>query len=177
MAGAFRIAEGYVEVTADESGYDRAMDRLKSKRNQIKIGVDLDDKDALARLGLLTTPRTVKLTAELDGKATALTLRNLAKTRTIKLTAELDDKAAVRGLTALTRDRTVKLTARFDDTAAQTTLASLSSGQTVSIVPEIQQAAYNRAKKLLDRLTADRVVNIRASVDARVAAQEIRNLI
>ncbi|MDX2550115.1 hypothetical protein [Streptomyces stelliscabiei] len=176
MAGAFRIAEGYVEVTADESGYDRAMARLKSKQNRVKIGVDLDDKAALARLRTLTKPITVKLTAALDDKATVAALQKLTKPRTVKITAQLDDKAAVSGLAALTRDRTVKITADFDDTAAKAKMAGL-NGQAISVAPQIQQAAYNRAKKLLDRLTADRVVNIRASVDTRVAANEISNLI
>lgn len=46
MAGQFRIAEGYVEVTADESGYNRAMDRLKSKRTEVGVGLKLDDREA-----------------------------------------------------------------------------------------------------------------------------------
>jgi hypothetical protein len=73
VAGSFRIAEGYVEVTADESGYDRAIDRLKSKRTTVKIGVDLDDKDALAKLDRLTRERlaTVKLRIDDTALATA----------------------------------------------------------------------------------------------------------
>lgn len=125
MAGSFRIAEGYVEVTADESGYDRAIDRLKSKKNTVKVGVDLDDKDALAKLERLTRDRLA----------------------TVKL--KVDE-------TALSR-------LRLNDVE-------------VSVAPKISDAAYNRVKTQLDRLTADRVVNIRAAVDARVAADEIRNL-
>ncbi|MFE9125008.1 hypothetical protein ACFYOF_06230 [Streptomyces sp. NPDC007148] len=125
MAGSFRIAEGYVEVTADESGYDRAMDRLKSKKNSIKIGVDLDDKDALAKLERLTRERLT----------------------TVKV--KLDD-------TALDR---LKL-----------------KDVEVTVAPKMSDAAYNRVKTQLDRLTADRTVNIRAAVDTRVAADEIRNL-
>ncbi|MER5715712.1 hypothetical protein [Streptomyces sp. NPDC002132] len=176
MAGAFRIAEGYVEVTADESGYDRAMSRLKAKRHQIGVQVQLDDKTAKGKLGTLLKPHTVRLTADLDSKAASAALLKLAKPRTVKLTAQLDDKAAVSGLAKLTRPRTVKLTAQLDDNTAKAQLTSLSHGHTISIAPDIQQAAYNRAKKLLDRLTADRVVNIRASVDTRVGAAEIRNL-
>lgn len=125
MAGAFRIAEGYVEVTADESGYDRAIDRLKSKKNTVKIGVDLDDKDAGAKL----------------------------------------DK--------LTRDRLLQVKVKLDDAA----LAKLKlKDVTVAVAPKITDAAYNRVKAQLDRLTAERTVNIRASVDTRVGANEIRNL-
>jgi hypothetical protein len=86
VAGSFRIAEGYVEVTADESGYDRAMDRLKAKKNQSTIRVNLDDKDAKARLSALVKSRTVKITASLDGAATTASLRNLTKDRKVKLT-------------------------------------------------------------------------------------------
>ncbi|WP_030168924.1 hypothetical protein [Streptomyces sp. NRRL S-813] len=125
MAGAFRIAEGYVEVTADESNYDRAMDRLKSKRTQVKVGVDLDDKDALAKLDRLTRERLLKVKLDLDE-------------------------------TALQR-------LRLKDVD-------------VTVSPKISDAAYNRVKTQLDRLTADRTLNIRAAVDTRVAADEIRNL-
>ncbi|MFB7244649.1 LAGLIDADG family homing endonuclease [Streptomyces populi] len=152
MAGSFRIAEGYVEVTADESNYDRAMDRLKAKKNSVRIGVDLDDKDAKARLTALLKPRKVKLTAELD------------------------DKAATTGLTRLARDRTVKLTAHLDDAAVSSKLTVLSGQQTVDILPKISDAAYNAVKAKLDRLTKERSVAIRPSVDTRVAADELRNL-
>lgn len=177
MAGAFRIAEAFVEVTADETGYDRSMARLKAKKNTAKISAALDDKDAKAKLTALTKPRTVKIGINLADKAATTSLRNLAKTRTVKLTVKLDDKAATSALTKLTRDRTVKLTARFDDTAASRKLAALSEQHTVGITPSISDAAYNRVKAQLDKLTADRVVNIRASVDTRVGAAEIRNLI
>ncbi|WP_020135043.1 hypothetical protein [Streptomyces sp. 351MFTsu5.1] len=109
MAGAFRIAEGYVEVTADESEYDRAMDRLKSKRNKATVTLDLDDTVALAKLR------------------------------------------------------------RFADDHARTVLKAV-------IDADLNEASKRRVTQQLDRLTADRVVNIRASVDTRVAANEIRNL-
>ena len=125
MAGSFRIAEGYVEVTADESNYDRAMDRLKSKKNSVKIGVDLDDKDALAKLDRLTRERLA----------------------TVKV--KLDDAALDR----------LKL-----------------KDVEVTVSPKMSEAAYNRVKTQLDRLTAERVVRIRADVDTRVGANEIRNL-
>jgi phage-related protein len=125
VAGSFRIAEGYVEVTADESGYDRAIDRLKAKKTSVKIGVDLDDKDALAKLERLTRDRLA----------------------TVKL--KVDE-------TALSR-------LRLNDIE-------------VTVSPKMSEAAYNRVKAQLDRLTAERVVRIRADVDTRVAANEIRNL-
>jgi phage-related protein len=101
------------------------MDRLKSKRNQVKVGVDLDDKDALAKLDRLTRERRLKVKLDLDETA----LQRL-RLQNVKVTVD----------------------------------------------PNISDAAYNRIKTQLDRLTADRVVNIRADVDTRVAANEIRNL-
>ena len=125
MAGSFRIAEGYVEVSADESSYDRAMARLKTKKHTVKVGVELDDKDALARLQRITRERTIKAKIDLD----------------------------------------------------QTALAALSTRNfKVAVVADLQQAAYDRAKRQLDKLTQDRVVRILATADTRVAADEIRNL-
>ncbi|MGW5175908.1 hypothetical protein ACWERY_16290 [Streptomyces sp. NPDC004082] len=125
MAGAFRIAEGYVEVTADESGYDRAIDRLKSKRNTVGMQLKLDDREAVAQL------------------------ERFARDRTMKVKVALDQ-------TALSRLRLRDLT--------------------VDITPTLQDAALNRVRTQLDRLTADRTVRILASADTRVAADEIRNL-
>jgi phage-related protein len=110
MAGAFRIAEGYVEVTADESGYDRTMERLKSKKNKATITLDIDDTAALAKLR------------------------------------------------------------RFADQHSRTVLKAV-------IDADLNEASKRRVTQQLDRLTADRVVNIRASADTRVAAAEIRNLV
>lgn len=125
MSGAFRIAEGYVEVTADESSYDRAMDRLKAKKNRVRVGVDLDDREAITKLERLA------------------------------------------------RDRIVTAKVRVDD-AALDRLKLKDINVTVS--PKMADAAYNRVKSQLDKLTKDRIVNIRATVDTRVAAEEIRNL-
>ncbi|QGZ53370.1 peptidoglycan DD-metalloendopeptidase family protein (plasmid) [Streptomyces sp. QHH-9511] len=125
----------------------------------------------------LAKPIGVRIKTVLDDRATSAALQKLTKDRTVKITAELDDKAATAGLTRLTRDRTVKIVADVDDTAAKTKLGALSGQQTVHILPKIQQAAYLTAQRQLDRLTADRVVSIRATVDTRVAAQDIRNLI
>lgn len=125
MAGAFRIAEGYVEVTADESGYDRAIDRLKSKKTRVKIGVDLDDREAVAKLS------------------------RLARDRIITAKLKIDDAALDR----------LKL-----------------KDVDVTVTPKMSDAAFNRVKSQIDRLTADRTVRILATADTRVAADEIRNL-
>lgn len=126
MAGSFRIAEGYVEVTADESNYDRAMQRLRSKKNTVDVGVQLDDKGALAQLDRFMRDRVLNVKVDLDR-------------------------------TALSR-------LRLDDL-------------TVKVAPEMTEAAYNRVKGQLDRLTKERTVQIRANADTRVAADELRNLV
>lgn len=126
MAGAFRIAEGYVEVTADQSSYDRSMDRLKSEKHQVKVGLVLDrESDFRTQLARLTQSRTVKVVAALDK-------------------------------TALSR---LKLT-----------------DYKVNVIPVIPDAALQRIRTQLDRLTADRNIVIRPQVDTRVAADELRNL-
>ncbi|MBY8879743.1 transglycosylase SLT domain-containing protein [Actinacidiphila acidipaludis] len=124
--GSFRIAEGYVEVTADREGYDRTIDRLKSERNVVKVGLSLDDRDFSARLDRLTRERTLGVRLNLDDAALArLKLNDI----------------------------------------------------TVRINPSIPDAALRRVQGQLDKLTAERVVRIRADVDTRVGAAEIRNLI
>ncbi|MGW2724797.1 peptidoglycan DD-metalloendopeptidase family protein [Streptomyces sp. NPDC001492] len=125
----------------------------------------------------LAKPIGVKVKAALDDQAARTGLQRLTQDRTIKVVAELDDKAAKLGLDRLTADRKVTIRAELDDSAAKGKLSALSGQHTVDILPKIKDAAYQQAKKQLDRLTADRVVNIRASVDTRVAANEIQNLI
>lgn len=126
MAGAFRIAEGYVEVTADREAYDRTIERLKGERNTVKVGVQVDDRDAMARLDRLA------------------------------------------------RDRLATVKLRVDETAlSRLKLNNLD----VRVNPTIPEAALRRVQGQLDKLTADRVVRIRADVDTRVGAAEIRNLI
>ncbi|MGW6584448.1 peptidoglycan DD-metalloendopeptidase family protein [Streptomyces globisporus] len=141
----------------------------------VKVGLD----DTMARTGLreLTRVRTVKVKADLDDTAASAGLRKLTADRTVKVTAELDDKAATAGLTRLTRDRVVKLRVDLDDRAASGKLAGFGRSVTVDVLPKIQDQAYRQAQRQLDRLTADRVVNIRATADTRVAANEIQNLI
>ncbi|MET8826104.1 hypothetical protein ABZX40_13610 [Streptomyces sp. NPDC004610] len=171
MAGAFRIAEGYVEVTADESGYDRAIDRLKAKRTQVRIGVDLDDKSATAKLKALIKPLTVKLTADLDDKAATTALRRLTRDRTVRLTADLDSTAAAGALASLTRDRTARITAHVDSAAASAQLHF--ADRTVNILVDLEEAARRLAEAQLDALTRDRTVRVFADLDTRTAADDL----
>jgi phage-related protein len=243
VAGSFRIAEGYVEVTADESAYDRAMDRLRSKKTSASVLAKLDDKDAKAKLTTLTKERTVKLRANADTRAAATSLRELTKARTVKVTATLSKKDISADLRTLTKDRAVTITAKLADKAAAAALTKLTKERTVTIRAtvetrvaaqelqnliqkrkvsigidadtrvaaeeldrflhhrsvtvdvnldasaldglatrtvdinaQINEPAYQRASAKLDKLTADRNIIIRPSVDTRVAAEEIRNL-
>ncbi|MER6601836.1 peptidoglycan DD-metalloendopeptidase family protein [Streptomyces parvus] len=146
-------------------------------RPTITVKVGLDDTMARAGLRELTRDRTVKVKADLDDTAASAGLRKLTADRTVKVTAELDDKAATTALTRLTRDRVVKLRVDLDDRAASNRLNGFGRSVTVDVLPKIQDQAYRQAQRQLDRLTADRVVNIRATTDTRVAANDIQNLI
>ncbi|MGW7726201.1 hypothetical protein ACWGJ6_23065 [Streptomyces canus] len=73
------------------------------------------------------------------------------------------------------------ITLDIDDTAALAKLRRFADEHSRTVLKAVIDADLNEASKRrvtqqLDRLTADRVVNIRASVDTRVAAAEIRNL-
>ncbi|MFG2473546.1 hypothetical protein [Streptomyces fagopyri] len=125
MAGNFRIAEGFVEVTADESGYNRAMERLKSRKNTVDVKIGLIDGEARASLDRFLRERSLKVKVDLDNSAFSRL--------------------------------------RFQDL-------------TVNLLPKISEAAERTVRTKLDRLTADRVVQIRANVDTRVGANEIANL-
>ena len=146
-----------------------------TKARTIKLTAELDDKAATTALTRLTRDRTVKVRAELDDTAARTGLGRLTDQRTVKITAQLEDTAAKAALGKLNTDRTVKITAQVDDTAAKARLAGF--GQTtVDIVAKIQDAAYKRVEKALTKLTADRFVQIRATLDTRVAANELRGL-
>lgn len=173
MAGSFRIAEAYVEVTADESGYDRAIDRLKAGRHTVRIGVDLDDKDALAKLAKLTADRSVKVLSNADTRIAADKIKNLTRDRTVQIGTDMDGGAVSASIDHLVRRRTVQVDIDLDESA----LAGLdTASRTISVLANLDQKSYDRVAAKLDKLTADRVVNIRASVDTRVGANEIKNL-
>ncbi|MEU0354977.1 peptidoglycan DD-metalloendopeptidase family protein [Streptomyces cyaneofuscatus] len=146
-----------------------------TKARTIKLTAELDDKAATTALTRLTRDRAVKIRAELDDTAARTALGKLTDQRTVKITASLEDKAAKTALARLTDERTVRIVAQVDDTAAKAKLAGF--GQTtVDIVAKIQDAAYKKVEKALDKLTADRFVQIRATLDTRVAANELRGL-
>ncbi|WP_019072397.1 hypothetical protein [Streptomyces hokutonensis] len=162
MAGQFRIAEGYVEVTADESGYDRAMDRLKSKRNEVGVRLNLDDKDAKTGLDRFLRDRSMRVKVNLDGTAfSALNLRD----RRLNILAELGESARLAAeaqLATLTRDRIVRITADLDTRAAADDLALLTRARTARITAD---ADTRSAADDLALLTRSRTVSVRVDVD------------
>ncbi|MFF2852692.1 peptidoglycan DD-metalloendopeptidase family protein [Streptomyces sp. NPDC058001] len=142
----------------------------------VKVGLDLDSAAAKTKLDKLTAPRTIKLDVDLDVGSAKTKLDRLTADRTVQVKAQLDDTAARTGLDKLTQPRTVKVKVDLDEGTARGRLDALLGQRTVDVLPKIQQAAYAAAERQLDRLVKDRVVNIRASVDTRVGAQEIQNL-
>lgn len=165
-----------VKAALDDKAATASLRKLTADRT-VKIKAEVDTGQGTTVLDKLTAARTVKVTADLDDKAATAALRKLTADRTIKITAELDDKAATAALVKLTADRTVKITAVLDDTAVKARIGALSGQQTVDVLPTMNEAARKRVEAALDKLTRDRVVNIRASVDTRVGANEIKNLI
>ncbi|MGQ4353155.1 peptidoglycan DD-metalloendopeptidase family protein [Streptomyces drozdowiczii] len=184
---------------AGEEILDQIRRKLAAATPTVRVGVDLLATVAEAKLTKLTKTRTIKITAELDDKAATTALTRLTRDRTVKVRAELDDTAARTALGKLTDRRTVKVTAQLDDKTAKTTLARLTDERsvrvvaqvddtaakaklgafgktTVEVVAKIQDAAYKRVQTALDKLTADRFVQIRATLDTRVAANELRGL-
>ena len=163
MAGAFRIAEGYVEVTADESGYDTAMTRLKNKKHSVTVNVDADTRAAADDLALLTRDRIAKITAKVDSAAASTQLA--FGDRTVNILADLEESArrlAEAQLDTLTRDRTVRIIADLDTRAAADDLALLTRQRTARITADADTRA---AADDLALLTRNRTVNVRVDVD------------
>jgi phage-related protein len=168
--------------TAGDEILDGIRRKLASATPTVRVGVDLQDTLALAKLDRLTKARTVKITAEIDDKAEKAAktkLDKLTADRTISIDFDLDDDTAKKALDKLTADRTINVKVSLDTAAADTALKKLTrdAAAEVDIVPTINDAASKRVETALDKLCKDRVVNIRATVDTRVAANEIQNLI
>nr|WSY53808.1 hypothetical protein OG999_29315 [Streptomyces sp. NBC_00886] len=186
MAGSFRIAEGYVEVTADESGYDRAIDRLKSKKTNVKIGLEVDDKDALARLDRLTRDRLLNVKLRVDDAALArlrlkdvtvsvapkisdaaynrvkAQLDRLTVERTVNIRANVDTRVGAAEIRNLTQRRTVRIGLDVDTRVAADSIANLTRRRQMTIQANADTAD---ARARLDALTRDRRMNVRVDVD------------
>ncbi|MGW3846885.1 hypothetical protein [Streptomyces fagopyri] len=170
MAGSFRIAEGYVEVTADESGYDTAMDRLKGAKHSVSVTAELDDKDAIAKLDKLSKARTVKVHADADTRIAADDLANLARRRTIALAADFDEGGALAQLGTLLAEHTVRIVAELVDTEAITRLTELTRDRMVRVFAD---ADTRTAADDLALLTRTRMARITADADTRTAADDL----
>ncbi|MEE4419513.1 transglycosylase SLT domain-containing protein [Streptomyces bugieae] len=62
-------------------------------------------------------------------------------------------------------------------TQLRSDLTGIDQSLAIDIKPKIHQPSYEAVERKLDKLIRDRVVEIRANVDTRVAANEIQNLI
>lgn len=180
MSDATLVGSTRVSLIPDMSGFgDRLRIELPSAiREPARAAGDLAGdaiRNAISRK--LAKPIGVRVRVDLDDKGALTSLRRLTEDRRVKLTVELDDKAAVASLARLTQDRKVKLEVEVDDAAAKAKLDKLSGRREIQVLPTINEPAYQRAKAKLDKLCADRFVQIRATVDTRVAANEIKNLI
>ncbi|MFI1166569.1 hypothetical protein ACH4UM_23935 [Streptomyces sp. NPDC020801] len=186
MAGSFRIAEGYVEVTADESPYERSMRRLQSAKNKVGIRLELDDRDAVARLDRFIRPRSLDVKVNLDQTALGrfalqsrtldvlaqlqdgarriaeAQLAELTKDRTVRIIADLDTRAAADDLALLTRTRTARILADADTRTAADDLALLTRPRNARVTAD---ADTGDARARLDILTRDRRMNVRVDVD------------
>lgn len=166
MAGAFRIAEGYVEVTADESGYDRAMQRLRQAKNKATVTLDIDDTAALAKLRRFADQhsRTV-LKATLDAKLNESSIRRvtaqldrLTADRVVNIRATVDTRVAADEIRNLTQRRRVRIGVDVDTRVAADDIANLTRRRTVRVTADADTTA---AAARLAALTRDRTVNIR----------------
>ncbi|MFE7485459.1 peptidoglycan DD-metalloendopeptidase family protein [Streptomyces sp. NPDC057552] len=146
-----------------------------TKARTVKVTAELDDKATTTGLTRLTRDRTVTVRAELDDQAARIGIGRLIDQRTVRVLAQLDDRAAKAGLARLIDQRTVRVVAQLDDTAAKTKLAGFGQA-TADVVAKIDEPSFKKAQKALDKLTADRFVQIRATLDTRVAANELRGL-
>jgi phage-related protein/phosphoribosylformylglycinamidine (FGAM) synthase PurS component len=185
VAGSFRIAEGFVEVTADESGYDRAMQRLRQSKNKVKIGVELDDREARTALDRLTRPRVMKVRVDLDKTAlTQLKMRDvevsvlpkisdaayrrvqtqldrLTADRVVNIRASVDTRVAAQEIRNLIQRRQVRIGVDVDTRVAADSLANLTRRRTMTVQARADTTAANNSLRFLTR---DRTVNVRANM-------------
>jgi phage-related protein len=168
---------------AGDTAGDLIVEKIKEKLAKfsptVKVDIGLDTTSAKAALDKLTTKRTVDIDFDLDGESTKKAIDKLAADRTISLGFDLDDEAIKKKIDKLCVSRSIKLDLEVDTAAAEFALKKITrdSSATIEINPVISDAAKKKVEAALDKLCKDRVVNIRASVDTRVAADELRNLV
>lgn len=195
--GEFRLAGAYVEATMNRTKLDADIAKLEKQDIKVDVKADFDATAASARIDALVAARRIDVEVDLDAKVAIASLDKLTKSRAIQITADLATRVAAADLALLTKARTMRVTADADTRVAAEEIRLLTSNRTihvniqvdeaalaaltgqsydVDLVPEVNDAAYQRAEKKLDKLTADRQIRILASAETRVAADEIRNL-
>lgn len=169
MTGSFRIAEGYVEVTADETSYDRAMQRLRAKHNGVKVTVELDDTAALARLRAFSREQATTVTATIEANLTESSvarvtkaLDKLTKDRMVRILASADTRVAADEIRNLTKRRKVRIGIDVDTRVAADDIANLTRRRMLRVTAEADTA---EARARLDNLARDRRMNLRVNVD------------
>ncbi|MFF4836575.1 hypothetical protein [Streptomyces sp. NPDC001315] len=143
------------------------MDRLKSRRTEVGIGLKLDDREARTQLDRFTRERSLKVKVNLDQTALSSArfrdftvklmpeitefarrlveeqLATLTRDRTVRITADLDTRAAAADLALLTRPRTARVTADADTRAAADDLALLTRSRTVNVRVDVDRSALS----------------------------------
>lgn len=173
MAGSFRIAEGYVEVTADESSYERSMRRLQQQKTKVGVVLDLDDTAALAKLRQFADQhaRTVlKAVIEADLSETSVRrvtaqLDRLTKDRVVNIRASVDTRVAAAEISNLTQRRQVRIGIDVDTRVAADSLANLTRRRQMTVQARADTAD---ADARLRALTRDRRMNVRVDVDRSI---------
>ncbi|MGW6912594.1 hypothetical protein ACWGB8_02030 [Kitasatospora sp. NPDC054939] len=130
---AFRVAEGYVEVTMNKARYEADKRRLLGEKLSIDALVELDDAHARTQLATLARPLTVQVRAQLDDAAIRARIEELS--REIQIT--VDDSAARASLDALARERVAPIMAVVDTAQAHSELQQLAAPLHVAVVPTL----------------------------------------
>lgn len=170
---AFRVAEGFVEVTMDRAKYDASLAKLKGQKLDIAALVKLNDTTARASLAKLAKPLTVKITAQVDDAAAKSRLAALKKPLPVKATVSVADGPAKTALTRLAKAFTITSTVRVVDTAAKAKLAALGKDITIQANVSLNDAA---ARTSLDRLVRDVTAKLKVIVDDADAKARLKAL-
>ncbi|MHC3450757.1 peptidoglycan DD-metalloendopeptidase family protein [Streptomyces prasinus] len=170
-------------IDAGDTAGDLISAQIKEKLAKLKptvqVTIDLDTEPAKKALDKLTAARTVSIDFDVDDSDAKKKIDKLTAARTIDIGFDVDDDPAKKKIDKLTADRTIDVKVDVDTSAAEFALKKITrdSSANLAIKPVIDDAAKKKVETALDKLTADRIVNIRASVDTRVAAREINDLI
>lgn len=171
---AFRVAEGFVEVTMDRAKYDASLAKLKGQKLDIAALVKLDDATAKASLKALTRGQAVQLRAQLDDTRVKGQLRELTERLKVTITADIKAGPYLAQLDRLTRDQKITITPVMGDPSTYLSqLTRLTRDQYVDVIPRLKADTYLTQ---LDRLTRDRRIDVRTNLvagDTRARLDEL----